>query len=101
VEANVEKRQLTTIRPMTEIDISTVLIDGDTVTIMGVRYQRIIEPKPQTLYEIFCAEQGQFINREVICDIVKEWLPDEVEVDTEEYNAGWNDCLQHLKENIK
>jgi hypothetical protein len=28
-------------------------------------------------------------------------LPDEVEVDTEEYNAGWNNCLQHLKENLK
>jgi hypothetical protein len=36
-----------------------------------------------------------------VCEIVKEWLPDEVEVDTEEYNAGWNDCLQHLKENLK
>ena len=30
---------------MTEIDISTVLIEGDTVTIMGVKYQRIIEPQ--------------------------------------------------------
>ena len=84
-----------------EVDISTVLIDGDTATIMGVKYKRVEPPKPQTLYEIFCAEQGQFINREVICDIVKKWLPDEVEVDTEEYNAGWNDCLQHLKENLK
>ena len=34
-------------------------------------------------------------------DIVKKWLPDEVEVDTEEYNAGWNECLQHLKEKLK
>ena len=84
-----------------EVDISTVLIDGDEVTIMGIKYKRVEPPKPQTLYEIFCAEQGQFINREVICDIVKKWLPDEVEVDTEEYNAGWNDCLQHLKENLK
>jgi hypothetical protein len=30
---------------MTETDISTVLIDGDIATIMGVKYQRIIEPK--------------------------------------------------------
>jgi hypothetical protein len=86
---------------MTETDISTVLIEGEYATIMGVKYKRVEPPKPHTLYEIFCAEQGQFINREVICDIVKEWLPDEVEVDTEEYNAGWNDCLQHLKENLK
>ena len=32
-----------------EIDISTVLIEGDTATIMGVRYQRIIEP--QSFYD--------------------------------------------------
>jgi hypothetical protein len=86
---------------MTEVDISTVLIEGDTATIMGVKYQRVIEPKPQTLYEIFCAEQGQFINREVICDIVKKWLPDEVEVDTEEYNAGWNDAIKTLKDKLR
>jgi predicted RNA-binding Zn-ribbon protein involved in translation (DUF1610 family) len=101
VEEKLRRATEKVMNSQTEVDISTVLIDGDTATIMGVRYQRIEEPKPQTLYEIFCAEQGQFINREVICDIVKEWLPDEVEVDTEEYNAGWNDCLQHLKENLK
>jgi hypothetical protein len=91
-----------------EVDISTVLIEGDQVTIMGVRYQRIIEPKPQTLYEIFCAEQGQFINREVICDIVKKWLPDEIVVDKEEpivdvveYHRGWDNCIKYLKENLK
>jgi hypothetical protein len=86
---------------MTETDISTVLIDGDYATIMGVKYQRVIEPKPQTLYEIFCAEQGQFINREVICDIVKKWLPDEIVVDTEEYNAGWNDAIKTLKDKLR
>ncbi len=30
---------------MTEIDISTVLIEGDTATIMGVKYKRVEEPK--------------------------------------------------------
>ena len=29
---------------MTEIDISKVLIEGDTATIMGVKYQRVEEP---------------------------------------------------------
>ena len=28
-----------------EIDISTVLIEGDTATIMGVKYKRVEEPK--------------------------------------------------------
>jgi hypothetical protein len=101
VEEKLRRATEKVMNSQTEIDISRVLIDGDEVTIMGVKYKRVEPPKPQTLYEIFCAEQGQFINREVICDIVKEWLPDEVEVDTEEYNAGWNDCLQHLKEKLK
>jgi hypothetical protein len=30
---------------MTEIDISKVLIEGDTATIMGVKYKRVEEPK--------------------------------------------------------
>ena len=30
---------------MTEIDISRVLIEGDTATIMGVRYKKVEEPK--------------------------------------------------------
>ena len=30
---------------MTEIDISTVLIEGDTATIMGVKYKRVEVPK--------------------------------------------------------
>jgi predicted RNA-binding Zn-ribbon protein involved in translation (DUF1610 family) len=101
VEEKLRRATEKVMNSQTEVDISTVLIDGDTATIMGVRYQRIEEPKPQTLYEIFCAEQGQFINREVICDIVKEWLPDEVEVDTEEYNAGWNDAIKTLKDKLR
>ena len=89
---------------MTETDISTVLIEGDTATIMGVKYKRVEEPKPQTLFiEILNKTGGRYDPRIIkeFIDIVKEWLPDEVEVDTEEYNAGWNDCLQHLKENLK
>jgi hypothetical protein len=101
VEEKLRRATEKVMNSQTEVDISRVLIDGDTATIMGIKYKRVEPPKPQTLYEMFCAEQGQFINREVICDIVKEWLPDEVEVDTEEYNAGWNDCLQHLKEKLK
>jgi hypothetical protein len=89
---------------MTETDISKVLIEGDTATIMGVKYKRVEEPKPQTLFiQILNKTGGRYDPRiiEEFIDIMKEWLPDEVEVDTEEYNAGWNDCLQHLKENLK
>jgi hypothetical protein len=108
VEEKLRRATEKVMNSQTEVDISTVLIDGDEVTIMGIKYKRVEPPKPQTLYEIFCAEQGQFINREVICDIVKEWLPDEVEVDKEEpivdvveYHRGWDNCIKYLKENLK
>jgi hypothetical protein len=76
--------------------------DEQMVIVDGVQYQRVEPPKPQTLYDALCEKSNVYANvSATVCEIVKEWLPDEVEVDTEEYNAGWNDCLQHLKENLK
>jgi hypothetical protein len=40
-----EERPSATLRPMTETDISKVLIEGDYATIMGVKYKRVEEPK--------------------------------------------------------
>jgi hypothetical protein len=77
-------------------------LDDKMVIVNGIQYQRVEPPKPQTLYDALY-EKGSMYSS--VCDtvvkIVKEWLPDEVEVDTKEYNAGWNDCLQKIKENIK
>ena len=75
----------------------------DIIEIGGVKYQRLPEPKPQTLYEILCAKDGQFINREFICEIVEDWLPLEGchELKSYDYSAGWNDCLQKIKENLR
>jgi hypothetical protein len=86
---------------MTEIDPSVILKDGDCIYFRGVKYQRVEEPKPPTLYEMFCKKHLQFVSREVICEIVTEWLPDEVEVDMEEYNMGWNACLKYLRGRIR
>ena len=38
-------------KPMTEIDISKVLIEGDYATIMGVKYKRVEESKPRMTLE--------------------------------------------------
>jgi hypothetical protein len=73
----------------------------DIIEIGGVKYQRIEEPKPPTLYEMFCKKHLQFVSREVICEIVTEWLPPEVIEDGEDYNNGWNDCLKYLRGRIK
>ena len=102
VEEKLRRATEKVMNSQTEIDISRVLMDGDQVTIMGVKYKRVEPPKPQTLYDALCEKSNVYANvSATVCEIVKEWLPDEVEVDTEEYNAGWNDCLQHLKENLK
>jgi hypothetical protein len=52
---------------------------------------------------MFCKEHGQFINRDVICEIVERWLPDELEYEEDEmgYNQGWNDCLNEIKKNLR
>ena len=88
---------------MKETDISTVLIEGDIATIMGVKYQRVIEPKPEpeTLYEALTNLGYYEDNCDEIVDAVEKWLPDEVEVDTEEYNAGWNDAIKALKDKLR
>jgi len=85
---------------MTETDISKVLIEGDTATIMGVKYKRLEEPKPETLYDALQQLDKPMFTDDV-CKVVEEWLPDELEYDGEEYHIGWNDCLQKIKENLR
>jgi hypothetical protein len=84
---------------MNETDISKVLIEGEYVTIMGVKYKRVEPPKPPTLYDTL--DPYSNVDREHICSIVADWLPAEVIEDGEEYHNGWNDCIKHLKENLK
>ncbi len=64
--------------------------------------------RPQTLYEILCyeilcAEQGQFIDREFICEIVEDWLPLEGchELKSYDYSAGWNDCIKAIRRKLR
>ena len=75
-------------------------LDEETIMIDGVKYQKVEEPKPKILYEMFCKEQLEFVNREVICDIVERWLPDEDDGD-DRYACGWNDCVEKLKLRLK
>jgi hypothetical protein len=99
---------------MTETDISKVLIDGDYATIMGVKYKRVEEPKPQTLKELLVEwyETANFVqSKDVIANeivnVVAEWLPKEqsaagsqnvyVECSVE----GFNDCLTEIKGKLR
>ena len=77
-------------------------LDEETIMIDGVKYQKVEEPKPPTLYEMFC-NKGLVSICDTVCDIVADWLPDELEYEEDEmgYNQGWNDCLEKLKLRLK
>ena len=89
-----------------EIDISTVLIDGDQVTIMGVKYQRIIEP--QSFYDKIYGllkpnldervDTGEITVR--VLDLIRENIPEPVVYDGEEYDMGWNDAIKKVNEGL-
>jgi hypothetical protein len=83
---------------MTETDISKVLIEGEYATIMGVKYKRVGEPKPQTLYNRLYDELGyDFEDIENVVDLVEDWLPKEHDTNSD----GWNKCVRMLRENLR
>ena len=87
---------------MTEIDISTVLIEGDTATIMGVKYQRVIEPKPTTLWNMVRNELGYSIDCcDEIVDLVEKWLPNTNDIIVEEGDLGWNRAITTIKGKLR
>ena len=90
------------LKQMKETDTSKVLIEGDTATIMGVKYKRVEEPKPER--EFLCnvmRNLGYSYDRcDEIVDAVKEWLPDEHYSDGEDYDLGWNDVLRKIKDGL-
>ena len=81
---------------MKETDISKVLIEGEYATIMGVKYKRVEEPKPQTLYNIMYDELGYDFNTYIV-DLVEDWLPEEHDTNSD----GWNKCVRMLRENLR
>jgi len=91
-----------------EIDISTVLIDGDTATIMGVKYQRIIEPQSfyDKLYGLLkpnLDERVDFHDMTIrVLDLIRENIPEYKKgVGLPEYHLGYNDCVDRIKNNLQ
>ena len=89
-----------------EIDISKVLIEGDTATIMGVKYQRIIEPQSfnNKLHRLLKpnlderVDTGEITVR--VLDLIRENIPEPIVGGIMEYNAGWNECIRKIHKNI-
>ena len=90
-----------------EIDISTVLIEGDTATIMGVRYQRIIEPQSfyNKIYELLKSNLGDSVEcsetTDRVLDLIRENIPEPYKgVGLPEYSVGWNECIRKIEEGL-
>jgi hypothetical protein len=90
------------LKQMKETDTSKVLIEGDTATIMGVKYKRVEEPKPER--EFLCnvmRNLGYSVdNCDEIVDAVRCWLPNRLKYDGEEYQLGWNDAITTIKDGL-
>jgi len=91
-----------------EIDISKVLIEGDTATIMGVKYQRIIEPQSfyDKLYGLLQSNLDERVDTEEITirvlNLIEENIPKPYEgVGLPEYSVGWNDALHTTKDKLR
>jgi hypothetical protein len=92
---------------MTETDISRVLIEGDTATIMGVKYQRIIEPQSfyDKLYGLLkpnLDERVDFHDMTIrVLDLIRENIPEPYKgVGLPEYSVGYNDSIREVNENL-
>ena len=91
-----------------EIDISTVLIEGDTATIMGVKYQRIIEPQSfyDKLWGLLKTKLGDTCGcddmADKVMDLIRENIPEPYKgVGLPEYSVGYNECVRKIEEGLK
>jgi len=92
---------------MTEVDISKVLIEGDTATIMGVKYQRIIEPQSfyDKLYGLLkpnLDERVDFHDTTIrVLDLIRENISEYKEaVGLPEYHLGYNAGIREVNEEL-
>lgn len=87
-----------------EIDISKVLIDGDTATIMGVKYQRIIEPQSfyDKLWGLLKTKFGDTCGcddmADKVRDLIREHIPEpKIGPGLPEYSIGFNEAIRQVK----
>jgi hypothetical protein len=57
-------------------------LDDKMVIVNGVQYQKVEEPKPQTLLKYF--NSFGLIGAEGVCNIVRSWLIDHTVIETED-----------------
>ena len=92
-----------------EIDISTVLIEGDTATIMGVRYKRIVEPQSfyDKLWGLLKTKLGDTCGCDdmanKVMDLIRENIPepyDNLKFGVSEWFLGYNEAIKRVNERL-
>lgn len=90
---------------MSKIDTSKVLIEGDTVTVMGVKYKRIEETQPfyDKLWGLLKTKLGDSVDCDEMADrvrdLIREHIPEPM-ID-EDYDAGYNECIRKIKSKLQ
>ena len=106
VEEKLRRATEKVMNSQTEIDISRVLMDGDIVTIMGEKYQRIIEPQSfyDKLWELLSTKLDSSVDTDEMGDkvlnLIKENIPEPIVGGSMEYNAGYNQCIREVNERL-
>jgi hypothetical protein len=87
-----------------EIDISKVLIEGDTATIMGVKYKRVEEPQSfyDKLWGLLKTKLGDNVYEcdemaDRVRDLIREHIPEPKKgPGLPEYSIGFNEAIRQV-----
>jgi hypothetical protein len=94
---------------MTETDISKVLIEGDIATIMGVKYQKVVETQSfyDKLWGLLKTKLGDSVECDEMTDRVRDLIRENIPkpivggiLEYNAYNAGYNDGLRRVNERM-
>ena len=92
---------------MTEIDISKVLIEGDTATIMGVKYKRVEDTQPfyDKLWGLLKTKLGDSVEcddmADKVRDLIREHIPRLMENRLRsEYICGYNQAIEAINRRL-
>ena len=88
---------------MTEIDISKVLIEGDTATIMGVKYKRVEDTQPfyDKLWGLLKTKLGDTVECDEMADRVRDLIREHIPAPKKgpglpEYSIGFNEAIRQV-----
>jgi predicted RNA-binding Zn-ribbon protein involved in translation (DUF1610 family) len=107
VEEKLRRATEKVMNSQTEIDISTVLIEGDYATIMGVKYKRVIETQSfyDKLWGLLKTKLGDSVECDEMTDRVRDLIRENIPeykkgVKLLEYHLGYNDAILKVNENL-